>query len=104
MNRIPGPALAARPGQAVHIPLPVRRETAFVSAVDPSPSVPDAQGPTPLMVFRGDSRAPRRLHPLEMALLTVTAVHLCFLPWAFGGMTKHPWPEWVSLGLAAVGF
>ncbi len=56
------------------------------------------------MVFRGETRMPRRLHPLEKALLVVTATHLCFLPWAFGGMTKNPWPEWVSLGLALLGF
>jgi O-antigen ligase len=56
------------------------------------------------MVFRGDARTARRLHPLEKALLIVTAIHLCFLPWAFGGMTRNPWPEWVSLGMAAVGF
>ena len=54
------------------------------------------------MVFRGEARAPRRLHPLERALLIITALHLCFLPWALGGM--HGWAQFVSLGLSAIAF
>ncbi len=42
------------------------------------------------------------LHPLEAALVGVTALHLGFLPWALGAM--HPWSQLTSLGLAAVGF
>jgi len=56
------------------------------------------------MVFRGDARAPRPLHPLEKALLVFTALHLIFLPWAFGGMTKNPWTVWVSLVFSLTGF
>jgi O-antigen ligase len=56
------------------------------------------------MRFRGDAHAPRRLHPLEKALLVVTGLHLCFIAWAIGGMTRSPWPQFVSLGLAALGF
>jgi len=55
------------------------------------------------MVFRGESRTPRRLHPLELALVVVTATQLCFLPWVLGGLKRAPWPLWVSLGLAALG-
>ena len=42
------------------------------------------------------------LHPLEAALVSVTALHLCFLPWALG--TMHLWSQLTSLVLAAVGF
>ncbi len=56
------------------------------------------------MVFRGETRTPRQLHPLEKALLLVTATHLCFLPWAIGGMTNNPWPLWISLVFAVLGF
>lgn len=51
--------------------------------------------------FRGQ-RNQMPLHPAESALLAVLGVHLCFLPWALG--TMHPWSQWVSLGLAVVGF
>lgn len=42
------------------------------------------------------------LPPLETALVGVTALHLCFLPWALG--TMHPWSQFTSGGLAFVGF
>jgi O-antigen ligase len=35
-------------------------------------------------------------------LVTVTALHLCFLPWALG--TMQAWSQLTSLGLAGVGF
>lgn len=54
------------------------------------------------MVFRGENRAPRRLHPLEKSLLIVTAFQLCFLPWALGGM--HVWSQFVSLALSLIAF
>ena len=41
-------------------------------------------------------------HPLEAALVAVTALHLCFLPWALG--TMHPWSQFASLGLGFSGF
>jgi hypothetical protein len=41
------------------------------------------------------------LHPLEKAVLTAVAVHLCFLPWALG--TMHPWSQITSLVLSALG-
>jgi len=49
---------------------------------------------------RGALRGPP-LHPLEAALLAVTALHLCFLPWALGAM--HVWSQLTSLGLSVVG-
>ncbi len=50
--------------------------------------------------FRADrKRLP--LHPLEKAVLTAVAVHLCFLPWALG--TMHAWSQITSLVLATVG-
>jgi O-antigen ligase len=55
------------------------------------------------MLFRGEGRTPRPLHPLEKALLIVTGIHMCFLPWALGGMTFTPWPLWISLGLGLIG-
>jgi len=42
------------------------------------------------------------LHPLERALVAVTAAHLCFLPWAFGAV--HAWSQLTSLGFSLVGF
>lgn len=42
------------------------------------------------------------LHPLERAVLTVVALHLCFLPWALG--TMHAWSQITSLCISAVGF
>lgn len=51
--------------------------------------------------FRSDrKRLP--LHPLEKAVLTAVAIHLCFLPWAIGTMTA--WSQITSLGLSVVGF
>src|SRR5271154_4672911 len=86
------------------IPLHFRRDSVFVQAVHPSSTpLPASPGPTPLMLFRGEGRAPRPLHPLEKALLIVTGIHMCFLPWALGGMTFTPWPLWISLGLGVVG-
>src|SRR5215216_2878024 len=41
------------------------------------------------------------LHPLEKAVLAIVAAHLCFLPWALGGMTA--WSQITSLALAALG-
>lgn len=45
---------------------------------------------------------PVPVHPLERALFVAVAAHLCFLPWALG--TMHVWSQWISLGLASVGF
>jgi O-antigen ligase len=47
-----------------------------------------------------DTRPP--LHPLEAALVGITALHLCFLPWALG--TMHIWSQLTSAGLAVTGF
>lgn len=41
------------------------------------------------------------LHPLEKAVLTAVAIHLCFLPWALG--TMHPWSQITSLVLSSLG-
>jgi hypothetical protein len=41
------------------------------------------------------------LHPQELVLVGVTALHLSFLPWALG--TMHVWSQLTSLGLAIVG-
>jgi hypothetical protein len=38
----------------------------------------------------------------ERALVAVSAVNLCFLPWALGGM--HPWSQILSLVFSAIGF
>jgi len=53
-----------------------------------------------LSKFRSDrKRLP--LHPREKAVLTLVAVHLCFLPWALG--TMRPWGQITSLCLATIG-
>jgi hypothetical protein len=51
---------------------------------------------------RGEPAASPSLDPLEIALVAVTAAHLCFLPWALGSM--HRWSQLVSLGFALTGF
>ena len=57
--------------------------------------------PSALDQFRAP---PKRLsiHPLELALLSVVAAHLVFLPWALG--TVRVWAQWISLGFATVSF
>jgi hypothetical protein len=50
---------------------------------------------------RGEPGRPP-LQPLETALVGVTALHLCFLPWALG--TMHAWSQLTSLGFGIVGF
>jgi len=42
------------------------------------------------------------LHPLEVTVVVLTSVHLCFLPWAFG--TMDVWSQLMSLGFSVVGF
>jgi O-antigen ligase len=42
------------------------------------------------------------LHPIEAVLIGLTALHLCFLPWALGGV--HEWSQFTSLGLSLLGF
>jgi O-antigen ligase len=42
------------------------------------------------------------LHPFEAALLGLTTLHLCFLPWALGAM--HPWTQIASAALSGAGF
>ncbi len=101
MNKTFRPPAAGRPREKFASRSAGKR---FCRTVDLRSSFPTPSGPTPLMVFRGEARTPRRLHPLELALLIVTALHLCFLPWAFGGMMINPWALWVSLGLAVTGF
>jgi O-antigen ligase len=54
----------------------------------------------------GSSTRPSRkkstpLHPLERALLALAGAHLCFLPWALGGM--HGWSQAVSFAFALAG-
>lgn len=43
-------------------------------------------------------RSAGQLHRLEMAVVVLSTLNLCFLPWAFGGV--DPWSQLVSLGLA----
>lgn len=54
-----------------------------------------------LAKFRSDRKHPP-LHPLEKAVLTVVALHLCFLPWALGAM--HAWSQLASLSLSLFAF
>lgn len=48
------------------------------------------------------SRPRPPLPGLEVALIAVLCLHLCFLPWALG--TMHVWSQTVSLGLSAISF
>jgi hypothetical protein len=67
----------------------------------PSGSPLPAQSSKLLEQFRSSKKHPP-LHPLEKAVLTAVALHLCFLPWALG--TMHVWSQITSLVLAAIGF
>lgn len=96
----PPPPLLTDPASVFSSRPPKKR---FGRTVDLRSSFPTPQGPTPLMVFRGEARPPRRLHPLELALLVVSAAQICFLPWTLGGLLMVPWPLWTSLGLGAAG-
>ena len=51
---------------------------------------------------RRDPVQGHELHPVESALVAITAVHLCLLPWCLGGM--HLWTQLASLALSLVGF
>ncbi|SDS46942.1 O-antigen ligase family protein [Opitutus sp. GAS368] len=59
------------------------------------------QSPSRVLEHFRASKRRLPLHPLEKAVLTVVAVHLCFLPWALG--TMHAWSQLTSLALSAVG-
>jgi O-antigen ligase len=52
--------------------------------------------------FRGTGARRTKIHILEFATLWVISAHLCFLPWAFGGM--RIWVQVVSLALSALSF
>lgn len=47
--------------------------------------------PNPILAFRGEGRVDVPLHPLEKTLIFFASLHLCFLPWAIGGM--NPWAQ-----------
>lgn len=51
--------------------------------------------------FRGEVLA-KPIHPLELSLLVVAGIYLCFLPWALG--TMYVWGQGIALGIAAVAF
>jgi O-antigen ligase len=55
-----------------------------------------------LQAFRGEARVSASLHSLEMTLLVIVAINLCFTPWALG--TMHPWSQFISLALAVAAF
>ena len=86
MRQSPSPHLSARDSDRPVI-LSFRRS-------HPAPTSP------PGHTRMAASRPP--LHRLEVALVGVTALHLCFLPWALGAM--HGWSQLTSLGFSLVGF
>lgn len=63
---------------------------------------PESPAQRAMNAFRGDHRAPPRLHPLEKALVMVASAQLVFMPWALGGLPL--WSQWISLGLSALAF
>ena len=69
-------------------------------AAPPNPTPERSAHSNPLEHFRSRERR-RKLHPTEVALLTVLSAHLIFLPWALGGM--RPWAQWISLGFSVTG-
>lgn len=66
------------------------------------PSRPPFRNAKLVESFRGEVRARMPLHPLELALVLVASLHLCFLPWALGA--RDPWAQLTSaaLGLASL--
>jgi len=68
----------------------------YPRAVKP-PSRPPFRNAKLVESFRGEVRARMPLHPMELALVIVACVHLCFLPWAFGA--RAPWAQIISAGL-----
>ena len=52
--------------------------------------------------FRGKSKSSVPLHELELALVLIACIHLCFLPWALGA--RAPWAQITSavLGILAL--
>jgi O-antigen ligase len=58
--------------------------------------------PSSLQQFRGDLRASAKLHPLEMTLLVIVGVLLCYTPWDLGAMQTRT--QFISLGLAVTAF
>jgi O-Antigen ligase len=55
----------------------------------------------PLAARHGGAGRSPPPHPLELGLVAVVGAHLCFLPWALGGM--HAWAQLSSLGLSIAG-
>jgi hypothetical protein len=55
----------------------------------------------PLEHFRAKTKH-LKVHPAELLVLWVVCAHVLFLPWAVGGMMA--WGQFVSLGLAVLGF
>jgi O-antigen ligase len=55
----------------------------------------------PLEHFRATTKR-LRIHPAETGVLWLVCLHLVFISWAIGGM--RPWAQFISLGLAIVGF
>jgi hypothetical protein len=88
----PGFAHAAKP-----VPSPADKRHDRLPTAPASASSP--LGQRSLAGFRGTARRRTTIHPLELAALWVIAAHLCFLPWALGGM--RVWAQVVSLVLAA---
>ena len=50
--------------------------------------------------FRGEVRSSVPLHELELALVLIASLHLCFLPWALGA--RDPWAQVTSAVLGAL--
>jgi hypothetical protein len=57
-----------------------------------------ATAPHASLSAHASPRFPARLHRSELAVVALSSLNLCFLPWAFGGV--DPWSEIVGLGLA----
>ena len=55
----------------------------------------------PLEHFRAKTKR-LKIHPLELLLLWLVALHLVFLPWAIGGM--YLWGQLISVTFAIVTF
>lgn len=72
----------------------------------PSAAMSSSSRSTQFPEFAGSGKGgmPGRpaLHPLEVTVVVLTSVHLCFLPWAFG--TVDVWSQLMSIGFSLVGF
>lgn len=98
--QIPPTRLSGRPRREIFA-FPILRDRHALLCVATHLTDEDFNLQKPLEHFRAKTKR-LKIHPLEILLLWVVAVHLVFLPWALGGMRL--WGQLISLSLAGTSF